>query len=66
MEIKVAQTLTGLQSLLMLRAELDRHQSESKDARNGEPILCAVSETGKKKAVKTRKEEYLVRGDRYI
>jgi hypothetical protein len=52
-EIKVAQTLSGLQSLLMLRAELDRHQGESKDAAMEEPISCAVLKTEKKKAVKT-------------
>ena len=60
MEIKVAQTLTGLHSLLMLRAELDRHQSESKDAAMDVPIPCAVLNTGKKQAVKTRKEEYFL------
>lgn len=59
-EIKVAQTLTGLHSLLMLRAELDRHQSESKDAAMDVPIPCAVLNTGKKQAVKTRKEEYFL------
>jgi hypothetical protein len=59
-EIKVAQTLTGLQSLLMLRAELDRHQGESKDAAMEEPIPCAVLTTEKKKAVKTRQEDYFL------
>jgi hypothetical protein len=40
--IRVAQTLTGLQSLMILRAELDQHQTHSKDAPMEEPILCAV------------------------
>jgi hypothetical protein len=59
-EIKVAQTLTGLQSLLMLRAELDRHQTESKDALIEEPILCEVLNTGKKKTVKMLPEHHLL------
>jgi hypothetical protein len=59
-EIKVAQTLTGLQSLLMLRAELDRHQTESKDAAMEAPIACAVLSTGKKKTVKTLPEHHLL------
>jgi hypothetical protein len=49
-EIKVAQTLTGLQSLLMLRAELDRHQTESKDAPMEVPVFCEVISKGKNKA----------------
>ena len=59
-EIKVAQTLTGLQSLLMLRAELDRHQTESKDAPMEAPIPCAVLNTGKKKVLKTLPEDYFL------
>ncbi|MFL6353652.1 MAG: hypothetical protein ACJ74Z_17630 [Bryobacteraceae bacterium] len=41
LEIKVAQTLSGLQSLLMLRAELQRHQSETKDADGITHPLCS-------------------------
>ncbi len=55
-EIKVAQTLTGLQSLLMLQATLDQHQAESKDAPMEAPIPCAVLSTGKKKVLKTLPE----------
>lgn len=62
-EIKVAQTLTGLQSLLMLRAELDRHQGENKDAAMEEPVPCAILSTGKKKALRTLPQHQSI-GDR--
>mgnify|MGYP007135512658 CR=1 FL=1 len=55
-DVKVAQTLTGLQSLLMLRAQLNQHQIQSKDAATEEPILCAVLSEGKNKEVKTHPE----------
>jgi hypothetical protein len=42
MDIKVAQTLTGLESLMILRAELEQHQTRSKDVGTDAPILCAV------------------------
>lgn len=58
-DIKVAQTLTGLRSLLILRAELDRHQTESKDAPMEVPVFCEVISKGKKKADKTRREHYV-------
>jgi hypothetical protein len=38
-DIKVEQTLTGLQSLMILRAQLEQHQSKSKDAQMEEQIL---------------------------
>jgi hypothetical protein len=41
-DIKVEHTLTGLQSLMLLRAELEQHQTKSKDARMEEPIVCEV------------------------
>jgi hypothetical protein len=59
-QIKVAQTLTGLHSLLMLRAELDQLQTESKDARLEAPIPCAVLSTGKNKTVKRLPEHHLL------
>ena len=59
-EIKVSQTLTGLESLLMLQAELDRHQGEGKDAAMDVPIPCAVLNTGKKRAANTRQEDYFL------
>jgi hypothetical protein len=59
-EIKVEQTLTGLQSLLILRAELDRHQTESKAASMEAPIPCAIQNTGKKKTVKMLPEHHLL------
>jgi hypothetical protein len=48
-EIKVEHTLTGLQSLMVLRAELEQHQSKSKDARMEEPVVCEVP-SGESKA----------------
>jgi hypothetical protein len=48
-DIKVEHTLTGLQSLMLLRAELEQHQTKSKDARMEEPILCEVP-SGESKA----------------
>jgi hypothetical protein len=59
-EIKVEQTLSGLQSLLILRAELDRHQTESKAGSMEAPIPCAVLNTGKKKTVKMLPEYHLL------
>ena len=47
-EVKVAQTLSGLQSLLMLRAQLNQHQNESSDIPMNEPVLCEVLSTEKK------------------
>ena len=52
--IKVEQTLTGLQSLMILRAQLEQHQTRSKDARIEEPLLCEVLSVGKNKAAKNR------------
>jgi hypothetical protein len=59
-DIKVAQTLTGLQSLLILRAQLDQHQTESKDVPIETPVFCEVPRKGNKKAVKTRHEDYVL------
>ena len=41
-EIKVAQTLTGLQNLMILRAKLEQHQTETKDVGKEAPIAYAV------------------------
>jgi hypothetical protein len=41
-DIEIAQTLTGLQSLMILRAELEQHQTRSKDVDTEAPVLCAV------------------------
>jgi hypothetical protein len=41
-DIKVAQTLTGLESLMILRAELAQYQTRSKDVATEAPVLCAV------------------------
>src|SRR5260370_2784485 len=41
-DIEIAQTLTGLQSLMILRSELDQHQTQSKDVATEAPVLCAV------------------------
>jgi hypothetical protein len=49
-DIKIAQTLTGLQSLMILRAELGHHQTRSKDLGTEEPVPCAVLSTGKNKS----------------
>jgi hypothetical protein len=49
--VKVAHTLTSLQSLMILRAELEQHQSLGKDPPIEEPIPCAVLK-GKNKAAK--------------
>jgi hypothetical protein len=51
-DIKVAHTLTGLQSLMILRAELERHQTRNKDAPMEESIACGVLSVGKNKAAK--------------
>jgi hypothetical protein len=51
-DIKVEQTLTGLQSLMILRAQLEQHQTRSKDARMEEPIACAVLSVGRNTAAK--------------
>jgi hypothetical protein len=48
--IKVEQTLTGLQSLMILRAQLEQHQSQSKDAPVETQIMCKVLGLGKNKA----------------
>ncbi|MGI9070168.1 MAG: hypothetical protein ACR2JB_02275 [Bryobacteraceae bacterium] len=60
MDVKVAQTLTGLQSLLILRAQLDQHQTESKDVPIEVPVFCEVPRKGNKKALKTRQEHYVL------
>jgi hypothetical protein len=60
MDIKVAQTLTGLQSLLILRAQLDQHQTESKDVPIEVPVFCEVPRKGNKKALETREEHYFL------
>jgi hypothetical protein len=52
-DIKVEQTLTGLQSLMVLRAQLQQHQTKSEDARK-EPIVCEVLGVGKNKPAKSR------------
>jgi hypothetical protein len=52
-DIKVEQTLTGLQSLLTLRAQLEQDQTKSKNARMEEPIPCEVLGVGKNKAAKS-------------
>jgi hypothetical protein len=49
-DIKVAQRLTGLQSLMILRAQLEQHQTQSNDFPTAAAIPCAVLNTGKKKA----------------
>jgi hypothetical protein len=59
-DIKVAQTLTGLQSLLILRAQLDLHQTESKEVPIETPVFCEVPRKGTKKAIKTRPEHYFL------
>ncbi|MGI9073285.1 MAG: hypothetical protein ACR2JB_18685 [Bryobacteraceae bacterium] len=59
-DIKVAQTLTDLQSLLILRAQLDQLQTESKDVPIEVPVFCEVLRKGNKKAVKTRQEHYVL------
>ena len=51
-DIKVVQTLTGLQSLVIFRAQLEQHQALSKDAEMEAPI--AVLNTGKSTAAKNR------------
>jgi hypothetical protein len=51
-DIKVEQTLTGLQSLMILRAQLDQHQSMSKDVATEAPVPCAVLSVGKNTAAK--------------
>jgi hypothetical protein len=52
-DIKVEQTLTGLQSLLTLRAQLEQDQTRSKNARMEEPMMCEVLGVGKNKAAKS-------------
>jgi hypothetical protein len=52
-DIKVEQTLTGLQSLMILRAQLGQHQTKGKDSPMEEPIGCAVL-SGKNKTAKNR------------
>jgi hypothetical protein len=59
-DIKVAQMLTGLQSLLILRAQLDLHQTESKEVPIETPVFCEVPRKGNNKALKTRPEHYLL------
>jgi hypothetical protein len=59
-DIKVAQMLTGLQSLLILRAQLDLHQTESKEVPIETPVFCEVPRKAAKKALKTRPEHYLL------
>jgi hypothetical protein len=39
-DIKVVQTLTGLQSLMILRAQLEQHQNLSKDAAMEAPVAA--------------------------
>jgi hypothetical protein len=60
MDIKVAQTLTDLQSLLILRAQLDHHRAESKALPIETPVFCEVPRKGNKKAVKTRQDHYVL------
>jgi hypothetical protein len=48
--VKVAHTLTSLQSLMILRAELEQHHTRSKDVATEAPVLCAVLNTVKKKS----------------
>jgi hypothetical protein len=52
-DIKIAQTLIGLESLMILRSELDQHQSQSKDAPMEKPIPCEFPTLGKNKAAKS-------------
>jgi hypothetical protein len=51
-DIKVEQNLTGLQSLMILRAQLEQHQTRSKDAPMEESIACAVLSVGENTAAK--------------
>jgi hypothetical protein len=37
-DIKVEHTVTGLQSLMLLRAQLQRHQNTTNDARMEQPV----------------------------
>jgi hypothetical protein len=41
-DIKIAQILTGLENLMILRAELEQYQTRSKDVGREAPVLCAV------------------------
>ena len=49
-DIKVEHTLTGLQSLMFLRAQLEHHQTQSKDTAIEVPIVCEVLSVSKNKA----------------
>lgn len=49
-DIKVAQILTGLESLMILRAQLEQHETLSKDAAVEAPNRLCSSETVKKKS----------------
>jgi hypothetical protein len=55
--VKIAHTLTSLQSLMILRAELEQHQTRSKDAPMEELTPCAVLGAGKKKPAKNHPEQ---------
>ncbi len=41
-DIKVSQTLTGLQSLMILRSELEQHQTPRTNIATEAAVLCAV------------------------
>ena len=47
--VKVAHTLTSLQSLMTLRAELEQHHTRSKDVGTEAPVLLCSSETVRNK-----------------
>jgi hypothetical protein len=51
-DIKVGQMLTDLQSLLILRAQLEQHQTESKDVPIEAPCSGKFCETGTRKRLR--------------
>jgi hypothetical protein len=59
-DIKVGKMLTDVQTLLVLRAQLDQHQTTSKDIPMEAPLFCEVLGTGNKEAAKTRQERYVL------